>query len=136
MKINSSSPILLYYMAEIEQGRNKKPLQSPRWTWLEACQCALGFSVTTGGYFYASRSQETCELKHMGKMIFLEATVYNWPCLVSNYALAFKSASTLLIQRLYIICVLLLLVIIPILQLKTLWSRGVKWLPSDEVSQF
>ena len=75
-------------------------------------------------------------LKHMGKMIFLEAIVYNWPCRASNYALAFKSASTLLILRLYIICVLLLLVIIPILQSKILWSRRVKWLRSDEVSQF
>lgn len=66
MKINSFSPVLLYHKAEIEQGRNKRPLQSQRWTWLEACQCALGFSVTTGGYFYARRSQEACELKTYG----------------------------------------------------------------------
>lgn len=66
MKINSFSPVLLYYKAEIEEGRNKRPRQSQRWTWLEACQCALGFNVTTGGYFYARRSQEACELKTYG----------------------------------------------------------------------
>lgn len=86
--------------------------------------------------FMQGDHKKLVNLKHMGKMIFLEAIVYNWPCQASNYALAFKTASTLLILRLYIICVLLLLIIIPILQLKTLWSRGVKWLPSDEVSQF
>lgn len=86
--------------------------------------------------FMQEDHKKLVNLKHMGKMSFLEAIVYNWPCRASNYALAFKSASTLLILRLYIICVLLLLVIIPILQLKTLWSRRVKWLPSDEVSQF
>ena len=66
MKINSFSPVLLYYKAEIEEGRNKRPRQSQRWTWLEACQCALGFNVTTGSYFYARRSQEACELKTYG----------------------------------------------------------------------
>lgn len=82
-------------MAEIEQSRNKRPLQSPRWTWLEECQRALGFSVTTGGCFYASRSQEACEPKIYEKMIFLEATVYNWLSLASNFALKFKNASAL-----------------------------------------
>lgn len=63
MKINSFSPVWLYYTAEMEQTGNKRLLQFPRWTWLEACQCALGFSVTAGGYFYVSRSQKTCEPK-------------------------------------------------------------------------
>lgn len=63
MKINSISPVWLYYTAETEQSGNRRPFQSPRWTWLEACQCALGVSVTAGGYFYASRSQEACEPK-------------------------------------------------------------------------
>lgn len=63
MKINSVSLVCLYYLAVTERSRNRRPLQSPRWTWLEACQCVLGFSVTAGGYFYASRSQEACEPK-------------------------------------------------------------------------
>lgn len=63
MKINSFSLVWLYYIAEIEQSGNRRPLQSPRWTRLEARQFTLGFSVMAGGYFYASRAQEDCEPK-------------------------------------------------------------------------
>lgn len=89
MKINSFSPVLLYYMAEIEQSRNKMPLQSQDELGLKHVSVLWVLVSPLEAIFMQADHRKPVNRKHMCKMIFLEAIVYDWLCLASNYALEF-----------------------------------------------
>ena len=110
MKVNSFSPVLLYItwlkLNKVEIRGHCNPQDG---LGLKHVSVLWVLVSPLEAIFMQANHRKPVKLKHMGKMIFLEAVVCYWLCLASNYALAFKSANTSLIPRLYIICVSLLL---------------------------
>lgn len=89
-EFNSFSPVLLYItwlkLSKVEIGGHCSPQDGLGLKLV----CVLWVLVSPlEVIFMRSNHRKPVKLKHMGKMIFLEAAVCYWLCLASNYALAF-----------------------------------------------
>lgn len=73
-------------MAEIEQSTNKRPLQSPDGLGLRHVNVLWVLVSPLEAIFMQAENRKSMNLKHMSKMIFLEAIVSDWLHLASNYA--------------------------------------------------